>query len=313
MSDVTVVIPTHNRSEMLAMTLQSVLWQRDVDLEVIVVDDGSSDGTTELLSSNADDRLLVLRHDRALGVSAARNEGIAHASGEWVGFLDDDDVWAPDKLIRQLDAAISAGRKWAYTGKVNISASLEIIGGHPPPPPEVVAREIFRWNAVPGGGSNVVIHRDALAEAGSFDVRLRNTEDWDMWIRLAKRGPPAWVCQPLLAYRVHSGMASLDIDSILQGTRLIERSHGIRADRASIHRWLAESCLRTGRRKQAARYFASAAVRGQARSVASDLFDIIGRRLNRLLPVQLLSRAGRNIWPRWTSDAVAWLEDLAAL
>jgi glycosyltransferase involved in cell wall biosynthesis len=312
MPDATVVVPTHNRSAMLATTLRSVLWQRDVSLEVIVVDDGSTDGTAQILSSISDGRLRVLRNDTPRGVSAARNRGLAEATGEWVAFVDDDDLWAPDKIVRQLNAAVEAGREWVYTGKVNVNASTHIISGGPPPPPELVARLILRYNAVPGGGSNVVVRRDALAETGSFDLRLRNTEDWEMWIRLAKRGPPAWVPRPLLAYRVHTGMSSLDIDSILAGITLIEARHGIRADRAFIHRWIAESCLRTGRRRQAARYLTSAALRGQARAVGDDLLMIIRRRLNRGSPGHTIDGSGPDTNSGWVSEAALWLRGLAA-
>ena len=98
--EVSVVVPTHNRSGLLAQTLHSVLWQRGVDLEVLVVDDGSADDTAEMVAGLADPRIRLLRHDHPQGVSAARNRGVAAASGRWLAFCDDDDLWAPDKLAR---------------------------------------------------------------------------------------------------------------------------------------------------------------------------------------------------------------------
>src|SRR5829696_624334 len=100
MVEISVVVPTHNRSGLLAQTLRSVLWQRGVDLEVLVVDDGSTDDTAEV-----------------------------------VAVLDDDDLWAPDKLARQLAAAQATGRSWVYTGAVNIDDDLRVLGGMPPYPP----------------------------------------------------------------------------------------------------------------------------------------------------------------------------------
>src|SRR5829696_4724680 len=268
-AEVSVVVPTHNRSSLLTLTLQSVLWQRDVDLEVVVVDDGSTDDTAEAVAGLRDGRVRIVRHERPQGVAAARNRGAEEATAEWITFLDDDDLWAPDKLARQLRAAREAGRSWAYTGAVSIDDELKVLGGMPPPSPERVVELLPGFDAVPGGGSNVVVHRDTLAKAGRFDSRLRNTEDWEMWIRLAKLGPPAWVCSPLVAKRAHGHNSSLDTRKILAGSALIERMHGTRFDRGLTYRWLAQSSLRLGRRWAALRFFAAAAFRGQAGNVAS--------------------------------------------
>jgi glycosyltransferase involved in cell wall biosynthesis len=309
MTDVTVVIPTHDRCALLALTLRSVLWQRDVDLEVVVVDDGSSDDTAAMVAGLDDPRVRLVRHATAQGVSAARNRGIAEARGAWVAFLDDDDLWAPDKLARQLGAARGSGRAWAYAGAVSVDGELRIVGGAPPPPPERVVELLPRYNVVPGGGSNVMVRREVLVRAGPFDTRLYNTEDWEMWIRLAKDGPPAWVRHPLIAYRVHVGNASLNVAEILAGVTLIERRHGTRADRGVIHHWLAESCLRMGRRKEALRYFATAALLGQPGAVATDVGAIVRRRLRRHLPGGA-PHPLRLQHPRWTERAQPWLNEL---
>jgi glycosyltransferase involved in cell wall biosynthesis len=309
--EVSVVVPTHNRSGLLALTLRSVLWQHDVDLEVIVVDDGSTDDTAQVVAALGDPRTRRIHHPTPQGVSAARNHGTTEAAGDWVAFVDDDDLWAPDKLTRQLQAARHAGRAWAYAGAVSVDGALQIVGGAAPPPPERLAKLLLRYNAVPGGGSNVVVRRDLLRRVGPFDTRLYNTEDWEMWIRLAKEGPPAGVRSPLLAYRVHLGNASLNIPEILAGVDLIERRHGIRTDRGVIHHWLAESCLRMGRRKEALRHLATAARRGQAGAVARDLGVLARRRLGRHL-------RGRPPSPspsptsRWAAPAAAWLAELTA-
>src|SRR5215207_11141298 len=268
MCRVSVVVPTRNRSRLLAVTLRGVLRQTGVDLEVIVVDEASTDDTPALLARLGDPRVRTVRHETPLGVSTARNHGAAEARGDWVAFTDDDDLWAPDKLARQLQAAQASGRDWAYTGSVNIGERFGVVHGLPPPPPEEVVAALPHYNAIPGGGSNVVIRREALLRAGPFDTRLRNTEDWEMWIRLAKAGPPAWVCSPLLAYRVHGANSSLDITEILRGAQLIEDLHHTTADWGRLHRWLAESCLRTGQRRAALWQFARAALRGQTRAVA---------------------------------------------
>ena len=305
---VSVVVPTRNRSALLAMTLRSVLRQQDVELEVIVVDEGSTDDTAAMLSQLGDARVRVLRHEAPYGVSTARNRGAAVAVGEWLGFVDDDDVWAPDKLAEQLRAATHTGRDWVYTGSVNISDADDIIYGRPPFPPEQMMVVLPRYNAIPGGGSNVVVHRTAWERVGPFDTRLRNTEDWEMWIRLAKHGPPACVNRPLLAYRVHAANASLDITEIVRGTKLIERLHHTTADWGHIHRWLAESYLRRGQRSAALGQLLRAAVRKQLHSVIADIGDVLRRELTR--------RRGRRSDPTfggdpWIADAAEWLHGLS--
>src|SRR4051794_32636077 len=106
---VTVVIPTHDRAALVPRAVRSALAQRDVELEVIVVDDGSRDATREVLGALAADgaNVTVVRHDAPRGVATARNAGVERAAKPWVAFLDDDDVWAPTKLACQL-AAIDA-------------------------------------------------------------------------------------------------------------------------------------------------------------------------------------------------------------
>src|SRR5262245_25673454 len=115
---VSVIVPTRNRRELLPTTLRSALGQRGVDLELLIVDDASDDDTAAAAQALGDGRIRVIRLDKPSGVSAARNRGAAAAQGEWLAFLDDDDLWAPDKLARQLDAARESGRDWGYTGGV---------------------------------------------------------------------------------------------------------------------------------------------------------------------------------------------------
>jgi hypothetical protein len=313
MPEVSVVVPTHNRANMLSLTLRSILRQRDVDFEILVVDDGSSDNTAEVVAKFGDARLRILRNEVPQRVSAARNRGAAAARGEWVAFVDDDDLWAPNKLCLQLAAARSTGRSWVYTGAVSVDDSLTILSGAPPPTPEVVVEVISRYNAVPGGGSNVMARRDALETAGPFDTRLRNTEDWEMWIRLTKLGAPAWVPQPLMAYRVHDANASLDVAQVLAGAALIERTHGTRADYGLLHRWFAESYLRMGHRSDALRHLGLAALKGQARNVTGDLVAIGRRRVLRAFP-SFGAQSGRRADRRsdWDSRARPWLDELAA-
>jgi glycosyltransferase involved in cell wall biosynthesis len=301
--NVSVVVPTRNRRTLLSKALRSVLRQQGVELEAIVVDEASTDDTVDVVTALGDTRVRLIRHDTPRGVSAARTEGAATARCDWLAFLDDDDLWAPDKLASQIQAAEAAGRDWAYTGAVNITENGRIIYGRPPLDPEQVVAALPHHNAIPAGGSNVAMRRATWLRMGPFDPRLRNTEDWEMWIRLASHGLPACVSRPLIGYRVHGSNASLDIAEIVRGTQLIETLHHTTADWGRLHRWMAESCLRRGQRAAALGQFAKAAIRGQAAGVASDLADILRRRFAR----GGHDGQGTSVKDTWIEAAEGWL------
>jgi glycosyltransferase involved in cell wall biosynthesis len=303
--DITAVIPTHNRRDLLQQTLRTVLGQRDVDLEVIVVDDGSTDDTAAVVTGLGDRRIRLIRHDRPTGVSAARNHGAAEATGEWLAFCDDDDLWAPDKLARQLAAAAQAGRSWSYGGAVRIDRALRVIGGSPPPPPERLAGRLLSWNLMPGGSSNVIVRTEVFSEAGCWDPALVNLADWDLWIRLSRLGLPACVTEPLVGYRIHASNASANTALILAEAGLLDGRYGGRTDYGELHHYLAWVCLRSGRRRPAVGHFARAAAHGQVSGVARSLAGLVRGRVRRRfgLPRRDADRA-------WPDRAEAWLVEL---
>jgi glycosyltransferase involved in cell wall biosynthesis len=328
MPDLTVIVPTHNRSRLLRQALLSVLWQRDVDLEVIVVDDGSSDDTASVVSGLRDARIRMVRHRVPRGVSAARNQGIGEARGDWVAFLDDDDLWAPEKLAEQLRAARRERRSWAYTGHVNVTLDMRVIGGARPAPPEEVVERLPRANEIPGGGSNVIVHRETLTEAGPFDGRLKNTEDWDMWIRLSRLGPPAWVCRPFVGYRIHPGAASLDTRQLLMGAALIESRYGGPIDWVALHRHLGRVLLRAGSWREALPQYLRAATRADRDYLTGEFRTDLGgalasglnaarRRFIRRFP-HLGSLPSTEVRPpeafrAWRDEGEAWLRELRSV
>jgi glycosyltransferase involved in cell wall biosynthesis len=313
--DVTVVIPTRNRRGLLLLTLGTVLWQEGVRFEVVVVDDGSTDGTADMVEDLGDRRIRVLRNHAARGVSSARNKGIAEAEGRWIAFLDDDDLWAPDKLALQLRAAGEAGRSWAYAGSVNVTAEHRVIGGAPPAPPEIVAGGLVRRNLVPGGCSGVIVLADALDDVGVFDESLGFLEDWDLWIRLARSGLPAWVPRPLVGYRVHSGNTTRDTERLLSALALIEVRYGGPVDRLTFYRYLALASLRSGHRREALRHYARAAGLGDRHYLLRDFVPEVWSVIGAALPGERLRSAGRRGGRRptpemrnWWTQAKSWLE-----
>src|ERR1700730_3867899 len=201
MIDATVVIPTHNRLRLLRAAIASVLNQEAVSLEVVVVDDGSTDGTSTWLDRRAaqDTRIKVVHHERPKFMSAARNAGIAHASARWVAFCDDDDLWAPDKLVSQLRALRSNAAGWACTGLVAVDDGLEIIGHHRGRGGQVLS-DLLQQNTIPSGSS-------AIGE-----LKLQGSEDWDLWIRLAQHSQLVAVDRPLIAYRLGISSMSMDVE-----------------------------------------------------------------------------------------------------
>jgi glycosyltransferase involved in cell wall biosynthesis len=297
--EATVVIPTRNRWPLLSTAaLPSALEQDGVEHEVIVVDDGSSDGTTERLEELGEPRLRVIRHERSLGVARARNAGLAAARGEWISFLDDDDLWAPLKLRRQLDAADDAGAEWGYVGGAGVDGDRRFLFSVAQPHPAAITRELLRWNVIWSGCSNVGARTELVRTLGGFDERFLQLADWDLWIRLALSGPAARAPETLVAYTIHdASMLLTDPVEPFPELALLEEKHGAaartfgtRPDRALFWRWVALGHRRAGRRRRAARLYAEGAFRNRdagalARAVDALLPDAatgLGRRLARV-------------------------------
>jgi glycosyltransferase involved in cell wall biosynthesis len=261
--EISVVIPTHNRAALLMRTLAGALAQTGVDLELIVVDDGSSDGTPERLAALAEPRLEVVRHDGARGVAHARNSGLARARGEWVGFLDDDDVWAPWKLRDQLDAAAREGAAIAYASAAIVDSGYRMIDIHRAPPADEMPEQILRRQMIPGGCSNLIVRTEIARAAGGFDPELSMLADWDMWIRLMLRGKAAHSDELSVGYVMHDTSMSLTkLDSTIAEIERVERKHadaarrhGVVMDGLGWSRWLAGRYRKSGDRRGARRAY----------------------------------------------------------
>jgi len=196
---VSVIIPTRNRRELVGEAVASALAQRDVAAEVIVVDDGSTDGTASMLSAFGD-RIRVVRQTGS-GVSAARNHGARLARGEWLAFLDSDDLWRPEKLARQL--AYHADRPTlgaSQTGEIWIRNGVRVnpCRHHRKPDGDIFAPSLARCVVSP---SAVLLRRELFASLGGFDEGLAVCEDYDLWLRLGAREPVGLLDEPLVIKR----------------------------------------------------------------------------------------------------------------
>ena len=187
---VSVVIPLYNKADSILKTLCSAVRQIDVEFEIVVVDDGSTDGGARLVEASGVPRLRLIQQANA-GVSAARNRGIAAAEGKWIALLDADDVWSYDHLAGLLNAIEDRTAIAAFS-----NLNLQSRGGRPLINMKIAAQKVddyFSFALSNGGypmsSSSVLVRRDELLAAGLFAVGISAGEDTDMWCRLACRGP----------------------------------------------------------------------------------------------------------------------------
>lgn len=201
MPKISVVIPVYNGAKTIRETLESVLNQTFSDFELIVIDDGSSDSTVNIVNQIQDSRLKVFSYSNA-GTAMSRNRGIYQSTGEYISFIDADDLWTADKLEAQLKALENNPQTavaYSWTNCIDESSKFLRRGGHTTANGDVYA-QLLVVNFL-ANGSNPLIRKQALKEVGEFDKSLVGTEDWDMWLRLAARFHFVAVPTPQILYR----------------------------------------------------------------------------------------------------------------
>ncbi len=199
---VSIIIPTWNRESTIMKAVKSALNQDYGELEILVCDDGSTDSTEELVTSIKDHRVRWIPGARGGRPAIPRNRGIRKAKGEWIAFLDSDDVWISEKLGRQISEAKESGVKavcvnaFRYvpsTGRVGNLLSWNL--------PKVTFEDLLTENVVIC--SSVLLHRSILEIAGGFPEKeeLTGCEDYALWLRVATITDFAYIDEPLLEYR----------------------------------------------------------------------------------------------------------------
>ena len=251
MPKVSVIIPTYNRARIVGEAIDSVLAQRYDDFELIVVDDGSTDGTEEVVASYLP-RLTYINQEHQ-GVSAARNHGIASARGEYLSFLDSDDLWLREKLSTQMHFMESHPEyRICYTDEIWIRNGVRV---NPMKKHKKYSGMIFE-QCLPlciVSPSSVLIVRTLLDEVGTFDEGLEVCEDYDLWLRIAARYPIHFIEKPLIVKRGGHGdqlskkFNSQDRFRIQALTKLLAEDYISPRQRELAWRELAKKCAIYGK------------------------------------------------------------------
>ena len=211
--NISVIIPTFNRKETLKRAIQSVVMQSYTPYEIIVIDDGSNDGTKEWLKDNFPNVKYIYQMNS--GVSSARNKGIKFARGDWIALLDSDDEWLPSKLKDQAnEIELNPAAKFLHTNEIWIRNGVRVnqmkkhkkYGGY------IFEKCLDMCRISP---SSVLIKKDIFDEFGMFDETLKVCEDYDLWLRFASKYPVHFLDQPLIKkYGGHSDQLSKVDDGI---------------------------------------------------------------------------------------------------
>ena len=218
MPEVSVIIPTYNSARYLVEAVDSVLAQSYKDFEILVIDDGSTDETTAVMSKYGP-TVRYIRQKNG-GVSAARNKGIEESTGRYVAFLDADDTWLPNKLERQIsELKAHSDHRFCYSDFIPVTSDLKpLVVERIDPQGKALDDLLLRGNVV-GSICTVLCERSLFDLVGGFDPSLSQCADWDMWVRLAGITDFLYLKDRLVTYRKHetnmSGNARLlELDSV---------------------------------------------------------------------------------------------------
>jgi len=221
---VSVVIPTYNRANLLGRAVRSVLRQTFSDFELIVVDDASVDDTASVIDDFYDKRIKYTRHGSNLGAPAARNTGISNARGRYIGLLDDDDEWYPEKLEKQVlkFSQIPETVGLIYSGYEVRESDGRLLRTYFPEARGDVHLRLLLGTTI--GSPTPLIRKACFQKVGLFDESLKSCQDWDMWKRISDHYEFDCVPEILaIGYR-HEKQISSDFASMIPGrTRMVEK------------------------------------------------------------------------------------------
>ena len=222
---VSVIIPTYNRALFVQDAINSVLTQTYDNYEIIVIDDGSNDDTGEILVNRYGKKINYVWQENH-GESFARNRGVSLAKGDYVAFLDSDDVWLPDKLSQQIAVLINTPdisavfcQIWRIDEYGQKISEIPLGVGRKSSDFDLV--NMFIRNRIPGGASTCLLRRDIYEQFGGFAGDIHYGEDWELWLKIIAKFPIFFLQKPLCSYRQHNHSQS-SIPNINQVNRRLE-------------------------------------------------------------------------------------------
>jgi glycosyltransferase involved in cell wall biosynthesis len=236
-----IIIPAYNAAPYIRQTIQSALDQTYSNIEIIIMNDGSTDNSEEIVKQmQNEDARIIYQYKKNSGVSDTRNKGIALAKGSYVAFLDADDVWKPDNLEKKIRAIEQSGKKWVFSDLEVIDENnkkLEVPKVNFRPYNIIDNLLLWEGDVVPGPCSNIVIARELMGDDVRFDVQLSSPADRDICLQLAVKGEPFYIDEQLWLYRWHSrNMTSMNHKVIDEMIRLYKK--------ADEKRWFSSPSLR---------------------------------------------------------------------
>ena len=217
---ISVVLPSYNRAHILPRAIESILGQTYKDIELIIVDDGSSDNTAEVVGSFSDSRIVYVRQENA-GACAARNNGIAHARGDYIAFQDSDDIWHQDKLEKQLATLQNTGADVVFC-RMNRMVGGEKVG---------LVSDYFHEGFLPKDevpmsiGTQTLVGKSEVFKQERFDSEMPRFQEFEMLVRAQKSFSIYCMEEPLVDYLLQKDSISANVSSIMAAWRLILKKH----------------------------------------------------------------------------------------
>ena len=242
-----VVIPTYNRSNLLYRAVASVLDQTFADFEIIVIDDHSTDDTSSVAESFSDPRVRFLINNRTRGACGARNVGILSAKGNWVAFLDDDDVWLPEKLKHQFELARNVNKTVGLIctdyGIYREKQDMPVIYKNRP---SGWVKDKLLYGGIIGCLSSVCVRIEVLKRIGGFDERFPSCQDQDLYLRVAELSQFEHVAKTLVhIYQEPRDRIGQNLKSKLEGYIMFRNKHSALIDQSLRLRYRHESRIFT--------------------------------------------------------------------
>lgn len=226
MPKVSVIIPTYNRASFLENSVNSVLKQTFKDYEIIISDDASTDNTEEYVKSIKDPRVVYIQNPNNLGAAATRNSAIKSSKGKYIAFLDDDDKWLPNKLSLQVEKLDNSPPDMGCIGSAVSyfdADSQKITFSSKPETTNDILVDILSRNLLVS--SSLLLRKSCFDKVGLFDESFPASEDFDMWIRIAKHFKYDFIKQPLVIYTIHDIRITRNREAIMKGLELLLAKH----------------------------------------------------------------------------------------